>query len=79
MGWTCEKCGEESCTQGLCASCITPEEDDGYCTYCAGTGEGMHDGTRCSACGGKGFVRPAPEFDEDAESDYFYSRLGVER
>lgn len=28
--------------------------EDGYCPSCDGSGEGMHEGTRCSACHGKG-------------------------
>lgn len=33
-------------------------EDDGYCTACAGTGEGQYDGASCSYCRGKGYVVP---------------------
>ena len=29
-------------------------EKDGYCPYCSGSGEGQYEGTRCSACKGKG-------------------------
>ena len=35
------------------------DEDDGYCNACAGTGEGRYDGSSCSDCGGKGFVKGA--------------------
>lgn len=73
MDWTCDYCGEEIDHEGCCDDCqpVEEEEDDGYCTYCAGTGEGMYDGARCSACGGKGFVRTAPEFDEP-DDDYHH-------
>lgn len=39
--------------------------DDDICSYCNGSGEGMYDGTRCSACGGSGAER-----DEDDRRDY---------
>lgn len=29
-------------------------EQDDYCPYCLGSGEGQYEGTRCSACKGKG-------------------------
>ena len=29
-------------------------ESDSYCTNCAGTGEGQHDGARCWVCKGSG-------------------------
>ena len=32
-------------------------EVDASCSHCAGGGEGMYDGSRCSACGGSGEVR----------------------
>ena len=32
-----------------------PDEEDGfYCPACAGSGEGMHEGTTCGVCGGHG-------------------------
>lgn len=40
-------------------------EERGYCTNCAGSGEGMYDGTRCYACRGTGLER-----DWSAEEDY---------
>lgn len=30
------------------------DADAGYCIGCSGSGEGMHDGSRCSSCGGSG-------------------------
>lgn len=39
-------------------------EEDGYCTTCAGTGEGQYDGARCSACGGKGIRKAKPDPDD---------------
>lgn len=32
----------------------TMPEDDSICPSCDGSGEGMHEGTRCFACRGKG-------------------------
>lgn len=46
-------------------------EDDGYCTSCAGTGEGQYDGTKCRSCGGKGFNRGVSDDDFD-EPDPVY-------
>jgi hypothetical protein len=41
-------------------ACVDEEEsDDGICPNCDGSGEGMYEGTRCSACRGKG-VRTCP-------------------
>lgn len=28
--------------------------EDGYCTQCSGSGEGMYDGSTCSKCKGNG-------------------------
>ena len=39
--------------------------DEKYCGVCAGSGEGMYDGTRCHACGGTGIER-----DYDAEYEH---------
>ena len=33
---------------------LETEEDKGYCSACSGSGEGMHDGTRCYKCKGTG-------------------------
>jgi len=41
-----------------------PEEDDGYCYACAGTGEGRYDGSSCSSCGGKGYVQGKADPDD---------------
>ena len=35
------------------------ETDNGYCGTCAGSGEGMADGTTCGNCGGSGEDRAA--------------------
>lgn len=48
-----------------------PDDDDGYCTSCAGTGEGMWDGASCSVCRGRGFIRAKPDVDEPDDHDYF--------
>lgn len=43
-----------------------PEDDEpSYCPCCNGSGEGQYDGSRCSACGGKGVER-----EEDDRRDY---------
>ena len=34
-----------------------PEYEEVECSNCAGSGEGMYDGTRCSSCRGKGVFR----------------------
>ena len=46
----------------------TDDDEQGYCQQCAGSGEGMYDGTRCSACGGSGVER-SDEGREDWEAD----------
>jgi DnaJ-class molecular chaperone len=64
----CPGCGTElydaADEAALCDDC-KPEYDDEdfnndeimcYCTNCSGSGEGMHDGTRCSECHGSGVV-----------------------
>jgi len=44
--------------------------DEQYCGSCSGSGEGMHDGTRCSTCAGSGteyvLIEPEPT-DEEQE------------
>lgn len=37
----------------------------GYCPHCAGSGEGMYDGSRCSYCKGSGVER-----DDTGREDY---------
>lgn len=39
----------------------TPEDDKetlehGYCSVCNGSGEGLHDGSTCPSCKGKGEI-----------------------
>lgn len=50
------------------------EDDEGYCTTCAGTGEGQYDGASCRACGGKGVRKAKPDPDDynppEVENDY---------
>jgi len=36
------------------ADMVTDKIEPGICPACAGSGEGMHEGTRCSSCRGKG-------------------------
>jgi hypothetical protein len=36
--------------------CDEHDPIDLYCDFCAGSGEGMHDGTRCGSCNGKGII-----------------------
>ena len=58
---------------------LIEDEDDGYCTTCAGTGEGQYDGASCSACGGKGVIQAKlddydpPEKTSDAVSSLFFN------
>ena len=57
------------------ASAGWSEPDDGeqyeeqYCGSCAGSGEGMYDGSRCSTCKGSGteyvLIEREPEPEED--------------
>ena len=60
---TCDFCGEEVLCSDLdefnaCPDCHQePVEDDlVICSNCNGSGEGMHEGTRCYVCHGKGTV-----------------------
>lgn len=67
---TCNVCGKrldgEGDTSGLCADC----QEDAICPACNGSGEGMHDGTRCHSCGGGGTDRRQYEPDPDDWHDY---------
>ena len=48
-------------------------EDDGYCTACAGTGEGRYAGTSCPICKGRGVVvskADPDDFDEPEPLDW---------
>jgi DnaJ-class molecular chaperone len=38
------------------------------CSNCAGSGEGMYDGTRCRSCRGKGVFRMLIEQPEEEET-----------
>lgn len=40
------------------------EEDDQLCGKCRGSGEGQHDGTKCTHCGGGGIEPSGCEDDE---------------
>ncbi len=54
-----------------------PEEEEGdeICGQCNGSGEGMYDGSRCSACGGSGVEGTLTEEDrEDALADAHQER-----
>ena len=63
--WYCTECGSLDCDpyEGTCEGCDT----DDYCTTCAGSGEGMYDGSRCSACGGRGVVPPENDYEAEIE------------
>jgi len=56
---------------GTDAECGDEIDDDepGYCPNCAGSGEGMYDGTRCGSCGGSGVER-----DDSGREDWEASR-----
>lgn len=47
-------------------------EEDPLCGACAGSGEGMYDGTTCGTCRGTGVCRP--ERDDGGREDYEYDR-----
>jgi len=50
--------------------CEEKEDEDEICGRCNGSGEGMYDGSTCSACKGAGEIcRPGPEPDYDAIAD----------
>lgn len=55
-------CGTTYCS---CIECIMEDDDDEdeICSWCSGSGEGMHDGSTCGKCHGTG-IEPA-EKDED--------------
>ena len=40
------------------------DDDEGHCTTCNGSGEGMYDGTRCRSCNGSGVPTSNKEYDE---------------
>ena len=40
------------------------------CPNCNGSGEGMHDGTTCRACGGSGEERSNYEKERDERAEY---------
>ena len=50
---------------------LAPDEDV-LCGACAGSGEGMWDGTTCYVCHGTGTARP--ERDDGGREDYEYER-----
>lgn len=33
---------------------VVEGEEEGYCSACAGSGEGQYEGSRCSTCKGRG-------------------------
>ena len=43
----------------------TDDDEPGYCHQCAGSGEGMYDGSICHACHGSGVER-----DDTGKEDY---------
>ena len=59
----CEQCHDPATHEDLesgawyCEDCATEPET---CAHCNGSGEGMHDGTRCRTCGGSG-CGPTPD------------------
>ena len=44
------------------------DDEDCLCANCNGSGEGMHDGSICSTCGGSGVVSDGG--DEDYDDGY---------
>ena len=80
---TCDFCGEEFPMNELtdiggdnyCPGCHPESDsDDGpdICGTCNGSGEGMYDGSACSACGGGGTVRL--ERGDESEIDAYIDR-----
>ena len=45
-------------------------DDPESCATCSGSGEGMYDGTRCPACGGKGVIVERDYEDEIDRLEY---------
>jgi DnaJ-class molecular chaperone len=43
------------------------DDEAGYCPQCSGSGEGMYDGSTCSACKGRGQVIEQKQ-DESAQA-----------
>jgi hypothetical protein len=52
---------------------VLEERETVLCYECRGSGEGMHDGTKCRYCGGSGEVRERSAYD-DAMGDIEYDR-----
>lgn len=51
---------------------IAADDEPGYCPQCAGSGEGMYDGSRCHSCGGSGIESSMSREDiEDAKADRY--------
>jgi hypothetical protein len=70
-----QECPE--CEGAGCAECANGD-DEPICSACSGSGEGMHDGTRCYRCKGSGVERPesgGDDYDEDAEDER--RRVGI--
>ncbi len=48
---------------------------DEICGSCSGSGEGMHDGTTCYACNGRGILSGESRAEREADrADYLYDR-----
>jgi len=48
-------------------------EEESICSYCNGSGEGMHDGTTCGHCKGSGVELVNDYLDDDA--DWYYDQM----
>ena len=57
---------------------IEDDDDEQICIQCNGSGEGMHDGTRCGHCHGSGVERDLSNR-EDWEAERAYQRDEDER
>lgn len=59
---------------------MTPRDDDEpLCPDCAGSGEGMHDGTRCRSCRGSGVDQSDRWTDDDDACERHNRWLDISR
>jgi RecJ-like exonuclease len=52
---------------------VRRDDDMVICSYCAGSGEGMHSDTTCYRCSGWGEVPKS--LDDDGYGDYLYDQM----
>ena len=56
---------------------MTDDDSDDLCPSCNGSGEGMHDGSSCGSCNGRGVARDADEeYERECErADRYYDMI----